>query len=257
MVLTQMRVRTTTAGVVVIGAALGMMACGVGEPAGPVLHERHVVERGAATSARVEIDMTAGELEVTSGAKSLVEGDFDFNVPSLKPEIAYAVNGGAGVLKVSQGSASGSYENTWRLSLDETTPVDLEVRLGAGDTKLVLGRVNLQSLTIDLGAGDQMIDLRGMPAKSYSVKVRAGAGDTTIQVPPTVGISASLTGLIGDRNVQGLEKQGGRWVNPRAESSPVTLDLQVQHDRRSQAPRRVATGRRNTGAVVVNWAALL
>ena len=90
-------------------------------------------------------------------------------------------------------------------------------------------RRDLLSLTIDLGAGDQTIDLRGMPARSYSVKVRAGAGDTTIQVPPTVGISASLTGLIADRNVQGLEKQGGRWVNPRAESSPVTIDIQVQH----------------------------
>jgi len=49
-----------------------------------------------------------------SGAAKLLEGDFDLNVPTLKPEIAYAVNGSTGTLKVSQGSTSGNYENTWR-----------------------------------------------------------------------------------------------------------------------------------------------
>jgi hypothetical protein len=142
---------------------------------GPVVHEHHTVERGAATSARVEIGMTAGELEVKSGAKMLFEGNFDFNVPVLKPEIAYAVEGTTGTLKVSQGSTSGNYENSWRLSLDETTPVDLHLTLGAGDAELVLGRVNLQSLAVRLGAGDLVLDLRGMPATSYKVTVQAGA----------------------------------------------------------------------------------
>ena len=206
-----------------------VVACGTSGPVGPVVREHHIVERGAAMSVRLEIGMTAGELEVKSGAKMLFEGDFDFNVPALKPEIAYAVDGTTGTLKVSQGSASGNYENSWRLSLDETTPVDLHLTLGAGDAELVLGRVNLQSLAVRLGAGDVVLDLRGMPAKSYKVTVQAGAGDTTIRLPAGVGISASTSGLIGDSNVSGLEKRDGRWINPRAEASPVTIDLQVQH----------------------------
>ena len=173
--------------------------------------------------------MSAGEIAVKSGAKTLFEGDFDFNVPSLKPAIAYAVDGTAGTLKVSQGSTSGNYENTWHLSLDETTPIDLQLTLGAGDAELVLGRLNLQSLAIRLGAGDLVVDLRGTPAKSYKVTVQAGTGDTTIRLPVGVGISASTTGLIGDSNVSGLEKRDGRWINPKAEASPVTIDLQVQH----------------------------
>ena len=207
----------------------GTVACGTSGPVGPVVHEHHTVERGAATSARVEIGMTAGELEVKSGAKMLFEGNFDFNVPVLKPEIAYAVDGTTGTLKVSQGSTSGNYENSWRLSLDETTPVDLHLTLGAGDAELVLGRLNLQSLAVRLGAGDLVLDLRGTPAKSYKVTVQAGAGDTTIRLPAGVGISASTSGLIGDSNVSGLEKRDGRWINPRAEASPVTIDLRVQH----------------------------
>ena len=217
------------AGAAVVVAALWTAACSIGGPAGPVVHEHHGVERAAATNARVDIDMSAGDLNVKSGAMMLLEGDFDFNAPALKPSIAYTVNGGAGALKVSQGSASGNYENNWRLSLDETTPIDLEVTLGAGDAQLVLGRLNLRSVAVRLGAGDLDLDLRGMPAKSYSVRVQAGAGDTTIHVPASVGISARTSGLIGDSNVSGLEKRDGRWINPGAAGSAVTVDLDVQH----------------------------
>ena len=220
---------STKAGAAVVVAALGMIACGTSAPAGPVVHEHHTVERGAAARARVDIDMSAGELAVKSGATTLFEGDFDFNIPALKPTVAYAVDGGTGALKVSQGSASGKYENSWRLSLDETTPVDLHVNLGAGDAQLVLGRLTLQSLTIRLGAGDLVLDLRGTPARSYGVSVEAGAGDTTIHVPASIGISARTSGLIGDANVNGLEKRDGRWINARAEGSPVTIDLAVRH----------------------------
>jgi N-terminal domain of toast_rack, DUF2154 len=224
-----MPVRSTWTGAAVVVAALATIACGTSGPAGPVVREHHAVERGAAARARVEIDMSAGELAVKSGATTLFEGDFDFNIPVLKPTIAYAVDGSTGALKVSQGSASGNYENSWRLSLDETTPVDLHVTLGAGDAELVLGRLNLQSLAIRLGAGDLVLDLRGMPARSYSVSVQAGAGDATIHLAASVGISARTSGLIGDSNVSGLEKRDGRWINARAEGSSVTIDLTVQH----------------------------
>ena len=224
-----MRVTSTKAFAAAAIASLSTMACDTMARTGPVVHEHHSVERGAATSARVDIVMTAGELTVTSGAKALFEGDFDFNVPVLKPAIAYAVDGSTGTLRVSQGSTSGNYENTWKLSLDETTPVDLHLNLGAGDAQFVLGRVNLRSLAIRLGAGDLVLDLRGKPAQSYGVTVQAGAGDTTVHLPPGVGISARTSGLIGDANVSGLEKRDGRWVNPRVEASPVTIDVDVQH----------------------------
>ena len=198
-------------------------------PAAPVTKEHHVVERGAAPSVRVDVGMTAGELEVRSGAKELLEGDFEFNVPMLKPVIGYGISDGEGVLKLSQGSASGNYENQWRLSLQESTPMHLKLGLGAGDANLVLGHLNIASLDISLGAGDLVVDLRGTPAKSYAVNIKAGAGDTTIHVPASVGISASTTGMIGDTNVSGLEKRDGRWVNTRVTSPGVTIELSVTH----------------------------
>jgi hypothetical protein len=210
-------------------AMLATTACTTGGPAGPTAREHHSIERGAATRARVEISMSAGELTVQSGSAQLFDGEFEFNVPALKPTIAYAVEGSTGVLKVSQASVSGNYENKWHLNLDETTPVELHINLGAGDSRLVLGRLNIQSVAVGLGAGDLVLDLRGRPASSYPVSVNAGAGDTTIQLPASVGISARTFGVIGDATVTGLEKRDGRWINPRATASPVTIDVRIQH----------------------------
>jgi hypothetical protein len=224
-------VRLTIAAVVpaALVAALIAGGCEMNGPAGPLQQEHHTVELGAATSARVDIDMSAGDLNLKSGAAVLFDGQFDYNLAALKPTVAYTVDGTVGKLAVSQKSSSGNYENTWTLSLDETTPIDLHVGLGAGDATLVLGHVTLQSLTVRLGAGDLKLDLRGMPARSYPVSVQAGAGDTTIQLPASAGLSVRTGGLIGDVNTSGLEKQGDRYINPRAANAAVTLDVQVQH----------------------------
>ena len=222
-----MRFPTMTA---MAAAVLAMTtACTTAGPAGPLVREHHTTERGDATRARVEITMSAGDLTVQSGAAQLFEGEFEFNVPALKPAVAYSVDGTTGVLKVSHAAVSGSYENTWTLSLDETTPVELHVNLGAGDARLTLGRMHLQSVAVKLGAGDLALDLRGMPASSYPVSVNAGAGDTTIQLPATVGLAVRTSGLIGDATISGLEKRDDRWINPRAGASPVTIDMRVQH----------------------------
>jgi hypothetical protein len=222
---TSMRLRTSA----VLAVVLWMTACTAARPAGPLTREQHTIERGTATAARVDVDMSAGDLTVQSGATQLFEGEFEFNVPALKPAIAYDVDGTTGVLKVSQASTSGTYENNWHLSLDETTPVELHVTLGAGDARLVLGRLNLQSVAVKLGAGDLDLDLRGMAASSYPVSVNAGAGDTTIHLPASAGASVRTFGLIGDATVSGLEKRDDRWINPRAGASPVTIDVRVQH----------------------------
>jgi len=110
--MTPMRLRKRAA---IAVAILSTTACNTGGPAGPLTREHHDVDRGAATRARVEINMSAGDLTVQSGATQLFEGDFEFNVAALKPAVAYAVDGATGVLKVSQGSVSGNYENNWHL----------------------------------------------------------------------------------------------------------------------------------------------
>lgn len=206
-----------------------LCAAGCGDsPVGPVVTEHQVVERGAATAARVELDMGAGEIEVKAGTGALLEADFRYNVAALKPVIDYRVDGSVGVLQLSQGKASGTYENHWALTLQEKVPIEFDLDLGAGDADLAIGRLDLAGVEILMGAGDLNVDLRGAPSKSYRVAITGGAGDATIRLPATVGISASAGGLLGDISVTGLEKRDGVWINPRVASPVVTITLNVK-----------------------------
>jgi hypothetical protein len=79
-----------------------------------------------------------------------------------------------------------------------------------------------------MGAGEVEMDLRGNPVKSYRAEIHGGVGSATVYLPASVGISATASGGIGDINVRGLEKRNGRWINPRAGSALVTIELDVR-----------------------------
>jgi hypothetical protein len=65
---------------VIIAVLLTASGCGSGVRVGELQTESQTVELGGATSVRVEIDMGAGELDVTGGAAELLEADFAYNV---------------------------------------------------------------------------------------------------------------------------------------------------------------------------------
>jgi hypothetical protein len=217
-------------GFVGAGAALWLIGCGGAQPAGPVEHDRQVVELEAAEAARVDLTMGAGELTVTGGAAALVEAEFDYNVPAWKPVVTATSAGGRRDVRVSQDadfSTFGNTTNRWRIALDDAVPMDLVARVGAGEGQLTLGSLNLRNVELRLGAGQLTVDLRGTPTTSYTVSVTGGVGQATVYVPTSVAISARASGGLGEISVTGLEKRGDRWVNPRAESSPVSIDLDV------------------------------
>jgi hypothetical protein len=47
-------------------------------------------------------------------------------------------------------------------------------------------------------------------------------------LPSNVAISATTTEGLGDINVRGLEERNGRWITPRYESGPVTIQVDVK-----------------------------
>ena len=60
------------------------------------------------------------------------------------------------------------------------------------------------------------------------MQIHGGVGSATVRLPASVAISATASGGLGSIDVSGLEQRDGRWVNPRAGSSPVTIDLDVR-----------------------------
>jgi len=174
--------------------------------------------------------MGAGELRVRGGADNLMEGRFTYNRLRLRPEISYDATGSRGHLAVTEpshvGSASSRY--AWDLRLNNQKPMDLDVKCGAGSSRLDLGDLTLRRVNVELGVGELRMDLRGAPMSDYTVSIRGGVGEATVYLPENVGIEADVEGGIGGIHAHGLEKRDGRYVNGSYGHAKTTVRLDIR-----------------------------
>jgi hypothetical protein len=217
---------------VIAAAALAALLGGCGSVVtGETRNESMSFDLGEATSARVELRMGSGELEVNSGTPKLAEGKFAYNVADWKPVVDYRA-GTTGELKISQpnssGSSFGNTVNRWDVKLNGELPLDVTANIGAGEANLVLGKMNVTSVEMNIGAGKVTMDLRGEPKRDYTVQIRGGVGETVVYLPKDAAISAKATKGIGDISTEGLEQRDGVWINPDRVGAPVTVRLDVK-----------------------------
>ncbi len=192
--------------------------------------ETRTVDRHGAETVQAEIIMAAGELEVQGGAKALMEADFRYAPESWRPEVKYEVTGFRGRLTVNHPRSSGlasTSEAKWNLRLNEDTPLDLHVKLGAGESRLDLGRLMLRNLDVELGAGALKLDLTGTPKKTMTVKVRGGVGEAVIRLPREIGVEVETHGGIGEITASGLRKSGSLYRTEAAERGNVGMRVSV------------------------------
>jgi len=209
-----------------------LAACNTGDwDTGPPQTESRTVKLGDAKSARVDIEMPAGELSVSGGARELLEADFTFNSRYAKPSVDYNVSEGQGRLSVRQpesfhGGRGG--HNKWDLRFNSKVPMQLDVKQGAGRANLTLGGFAVSRLDLHIGAGETTVDLTGNWKNDLNADIQGGVGKATIRLPSDVGVRASARGGIGAVRVNGLRKEGDSYVNEAYGKSPVTLNVRVQ-----------------------------
>ncbi|MBV9081178.1 MAG: hypothetical protein JOZ62_00770 [Acidobacteriaceae bacterium] len=188
------------------------------------------VALNGAERANVELDIGAGELNLAGGATQLVEGNFEYNVPGLKPVVHSSVNGSHATVTIRQENHSGLHgqaRNTWNLSVSNTPLLDLALNCGAGEAKLNLGSVDLRTLNVHMGAGQVDLDLRGRPSRDYDVTIEGGVGQAIVHLPEGVGVRADAHGGLGSIDVTGLEKRGDHYENNLYENAKVNVRVQV------------------------------
>ena len=199
---------------------------------GETRREQQAIELDGSKSTRVNLEMNAGELKVSSGTAKLMEAEFTYNVDRFKPVVEHRPNPNGSEIHISHGSSHGfTFGNTmsrWDLRLNDDVPLDVVAKLGAGEAELNLGELNLRSVDMGIGAGEVHVHLRGAPQASYDVSIGGGVGETVVYLPRSVGISATAAGGIGNITVSGLEKRGERWINPGQENNPVQITLDVK-----------------------------
>jgi N-terminal domain of toast_rack, DUF2154 len=223
--------------VMMAAAAVLAGACGTqggGTPkVGKMQRESKSVDPKDAQSARAQLEMGAGELNLTGGADKLMEGDFSYNVSDWKPKVGYDVSGEKGELVVKQGSAqgaglSGDARNEWDVRLNDELPTDLVVRLGAGESDLDLDSLTLTGLDLRMGAGKTTVDLTGDYARDLDASIEGGVGQATILLPSEVGVKAKAEGGIGRIDAKGLKKVDGSYVNDAYGESDTNLSVDVK-----------------------------
>jgi hypothetical protein len=214
---------------VLLASLLG--GCAPKARVGELRSESQSVELGDAESVRVEINLGAGNLEITGGAEKLLEADFTYNVDELKPEVKYA----NGTLVLRQPDNEGlpdlrgikDFRNEWVLHLNDLVPLDLRVEMGAGASELQLAGLALTGLDITLGAGGSTIDLSGDWAHDLDVFIEAGAGDVTVRLPKDVGTRVKVDAGVGTVKALDLEQDGNIYTNAAYGESEMTLQVDI------------------------------
>jgi hypothetical protein len=194
-------------------------------------HGSEIRDLQNATSLNAVIMMPAGELSLSGGTSRAVESDFDYSAAWSRPHVDYHVNGTAGDLDISQGNhgpALGPDDNTWRVHLNNSVPVDLQFRMGAGRGNLKFREINLKKLFMEVGAGQVNVDLTGDRNADVDVAIHGGVGQAVIRLPKNVGVTVEAKGGIGAVTTHGLTKVGGNYVNAALGHSPHTIHVFVE-----------------------------
>lgn len=204
---------------------------------GPVQTDEQTIEAGDINSARVNIQMGVGKMEINGGAAGLLDAEFTYNIEEWKPEVDYEISGSEGRLTVQQpdydaGSIgipdTDNVEYEWNLQLNDDIPMDLDINLGVGENDLELSGLTLNSLDIQTGVGETTIDLSGDWANSFDIDIEGGVGQTTVRLPSGVGVRVETQTGIGSINVQNLIRNGDTYTNAAYDDADVVLDITVQ-----------------------------
>ncbi len=216
----------------VLAGACGTQGGGK-QQVGKMQRQSESVDPKNAQSARVRLEMGAGELNLTGGADRLMEGDFSHNVADWKPKVNYEVSGNKGELVVRQGSGGGvrlggDARNEWDIRLNDELPTDLAVQMGAGESDLDLDSLTLTGLSLQMGAGKTTVDLTGDYSRDFDASIEGGVGEATVLLPSEVGVRAKARGGLGKINAEGLQRVGDAYVNDAYGESEVNLRVDVQ-----------------------------
>ncbi len=214
--------------------------------------ESIIIKKGEAKLVYANIKLIAGELEISGGSKNLMDAEFIYEDDDLKPNVEYDDNPDIGNLTVELDRVDIDLVDEdnveWNISLNNDVPVDLLVKLGAGEGRFNLGSLNLENFELTSGAGEYYIDLRNSSVPK--VKFTAGAGEATIDLsgehinsltadftcgfgeltvllPENMGVKVTVTGLAGTINYPGFVKRDNVYKNDKFGQTENYIDLKI------------------------------
>ncbi len=220
--------------IVGLGGFVALSAChGRRGRFGATRTETQYVKLDNVKSVSVELQMSAGELKVSSGAPDMMDAAFTYDVPAWEPRVNYTSSGDHGEITVDEPGEThtnnfGHSENRWDIRLTPTIPMDIHIEMGAGEPDLRLADLNLTRLHVELGAGHSTVDLAGDWKHDVDVHLEGGVGDATVKLPRGMGVRATVDGGIGSVQASDFNRDGDDYVNDEYGKSPHTVNVRIE-----------------------------
>lgn len=193
--------------------------------------DTRTVEMDSATSVKVQIEFGAGKLGVQSGANSLMDATFRYNIDEWKPKVEYQESGMQGELSVTQQGeklpVGNQLINEWDILLSNDIPLGLVIHTGAGNSDLNLSNLNLRGLEIETGAGVTSVDLTGSWEHDLNVSIHGGVGEITVRLPSETGARVQMNTALVSVRASGLEKDGSAYINQAYGMTDNTITLEI------------------------------
>ncbi|MBE2270581.1 MAG: hypothetical protein IAE80_20255 [Anaerolinea sp.] len=167
---------------------------------------------GAATSARVRLDLSAGLMNVfmLENSDQLIDADVTYI-----GEMNFVVGGETEkVVSLNQSTTPGEWFRhaltymgggrqhlTWNVGLTPNVPIDLDINGGVGECKFELATLKPGKVDVSAGTGEITVTL---PASSeqYSAVVNGGVGQFNIAFPAGSTVDAQVRAGTGEINVE-------------------------------------------------------
>ena len=167
-----------------------------------------------------------------------------------KPQLTTNNNKAEPVLTIRQKEVTtnkNNIHNKWSVNLSKSTPLSLNVKIGAGETKLNLQNSNInrlelnggavscnldlrgskiRDLELNAGVGELNLDLRGNWDHSVQVNITGGIGDVNIKLPKNTGVRLKSSGL-GSNKFPGMQQEDGYYTNKAYGKSKHVITINV------------------------------
>jgi N-terminal domain of toast_rack, DUF2154 len=196
-------------------------------------HNTSSVDLQGANSVIATLEFGAGEVDLVGGAQHLMDGDFSYPEYQGSPHVNYYVSGSTGNLSVREQGVSGIHfgnddDSHWNLKLANDVPIELNLKMGAGEGDVHAQGLELTRLDVQMGAGEFNLDLTGPWKKDLNGEIHGGVGEATIRLPKDVGVMVHASGGIGSVDASGLHENGDEYTNDAYGKTPVTIHLNVE-----------------------------
>jgi hypothetical protein len=203
------------------------------------------------TSLQTKIEMGGGVLKVSGTDDYALDGYFEIHDED-DVNIEFDTNGTVGILDIGQRKDiniqignDNSVHDEWDIKLNRRIVHDMDILLGAGESRLNLSDFNLRDMKISMGAGENEIDLQNSSPETLEVeagvgdvrldlsgkwkndcriKVSGGIGQLVMILPEDADIEVEVNGGLGSVEASSLEKRNRRYYQ---DGNGYRLEIEV------------------------------